>query len=120
MSTQHALALPSPTPSNTVVINARCSLRIEADQRVIVVAGLPVHHYRAEDAVAEAYAMVFLVASASPSRRTWRVLLAGRCALFGASKSVMNTAGWRRSVERKGGVAADGVSPGSVCALSRP
>jgi Transposase protein len=63
MSTQHALALPSPAASNTVVINARCSLRIEADQRVIVVAGLPVHHYRAEDAVAEAYAMVFLVES---------------------------------------------------------
>src|SRR6516164_9480108 len=63
MSTQHALALPSPAPSNTVVINARCSLRIEADQRVIVIAGLPVHHYRAEDAVAEAYAMVFLVES---------------------------------------------------------
>jgi len=63
MSTQQALALSWPAPSNTVVINARCSLRIEADQRVIVVAGLPVHHYRAEDAVAEAYAMVFLVAS---------------------------------------------------------
>jgi transposase len=63
MSTQHALALPSPAPSNTVVINARCSLRIEADQRVVVVAGLPVHHYRAEDVVAEAYAIVFLVAS---------------------------------------------------------
>jgi len=63
MSTQHALALPSPAPSNTVVINARCSLRSEADQRVIVVAGLPVHHYRAEDAVAEAYAMAFLVES---------------------------------------------------------
>lgn len=63
MSTQHALALPSPAPSNTVVINARCSLRIEADQRVIVVAGLPVHHYRAEDVVAEAYAIVFLVES---------------------------------------------------------
>ena len=63
MNTQQALALPSPAPSNTVVINARCSLRIEADQRVIVVAGLPVHHYRAEDAVAEAYAMVFLVQS---------------------------------------------------------
>ena len=45
------------------MINARCSLRIEADQRVIVVGGLPVHHYRAEDAVAEAYAMVFLVES---------------------------------------------------------
>jgi transposase len=63
MSTQQALALPSPAASNTVVINARCSLRIEAGQRVIVVAGLPVHHYRAEDAVAEAYAMVFLVES---------------------------------------------------------
>jgi transposase len=63
MSAQQALALPSPAASNTVVINARCSLRIEAGQRVIVVAGLPVHHYRAEDAVAEAYAMVFLVES---------------------------------------------------------
>ena len=62
MSTQQALALPSPAASNTVVINARCSLRIEGE-RVIVVAGLPVHHYRAEDAVAEAYAMVFLVES---------------------------------------------------------
>jgi transposase len=61
MSTQQALALPLPAASNTVVINARCSLRIEAGERVIVVAGLPVHHYRAEDAVAEAYAMVFLV-----------------------------------------------------------
>src|SRR5258708_1719896 len=63
MSAQQALALPPPAASNTVVINARCSLRIEAGQRVIVVAGLPVHHYRAEDAVAEAYAMVFLVES---------------------------------------------------------
>ena len=63
MSTQQALALPSPAASNTVVINARCSLRIEAGQRVIIVTGLPVHHYCAEDAVAEAYAMVFLVES---------------------------------------------------------
>ena len=63
MSAQEALALPLPAASNTVVINARCSLRIEAGQRVIVVAGLPVHHYRAEDSVAEAYAMVFLVES---------------------------------------------------------
>jgi transposase len=63
MSTQQALALPLPASSNTVVINARCSLRIEADQRVIVVGGLPVHHYRVEDAVSEAYAMVFLVES---------------------------------------------------------
>lgn len=63
MSAQLALALPLPAASDTVVINARCSLRIEADQRVVVVGGLPVHHYRCEDAVAEAYAMVFLVES---------------------------------------------------------
>ena len=63
MSAQLAFALPSPAASNTVVINARCSVRIEADQRVIVIGGLPVHHYRAEDTVAEAYAMVFLVES---------------------------------------------------------
>ena len=63
MSAQEALALPLPAASNTVVINARCTLRIEAGQRVIVVAGLPMHHYRAEDAIAEAYAMVFLVES---------------------------------------------------------
>ena len=63
MSTQEALPLPEPVPSNTVVINARCSLRIEGDQRVVVVAGLPVHHYRAEDAVAETYAMLFLMES---------------------------------------------------------
>jgi len=63
MSAQQSLPLPSPAPSNCVVINARCSLRTEADQRVIVVAGLPVHHYRAEDGAAEAYAMVFLVDS---------------------------------------------------------
>src|ERR1700687_5972316 len=61
MSAQLALALPCAAPSNTVVINARCSLRVEEDQRVLVVAGLPVHHYCAGDAVAEAYAMVFLV-----------------------------------------------------------
>jgi len=33
--------------------NARCGLRSEADPSVIVVAGLPVHHYAFEDAVAE-------------------------------------------------------------------
>ena len=69
MSTQHALALPDPAPSNTIVINARCSLRIEGDQRVIVVAGLPVHHYRSEDAVAEIYAMLFLVESGFAQQR---------------------------------------------------
>ncbi len=61
MVTQESLPLPPLGASNTVIINARCSLRIEAAQRAIVVAGLPVHHYCADDAVAEAYAMVFWV-----------------------------------------------------------
>src|SRR5438309_2152930 len=61
MNAQLALALRSAALSNTVVINARCTLRVEEDQRVIVVGGLPVHHYRSDDAVAEAYAMVLLV-----------------------------------------------------------
>ena len=63
MSEQLALALPTSAASNTVVINPRCSMRMAAEQRVVVVGGLPVHSYRAGDVVAEAYAMVFLVES---------------------------------------------------------
>jgi transposase len=51
----------APEPAGTAFINARCVLRAEGDHRVILVAGLPVQHYGANDAVAEAYAMVFLV-----------------------------------------------------------
>ena len=114
MSTQQALALPSPAASNTVVINARCSLRIEAGQRVIIVAGLPVHHYCAEDAVAEAYAMVFLVelGFAEP-KRTWRGRLPDRCAPCGGIKGAMRRAGWRRSIEKRVGVAVDDASLGT-------
>src|SRR6266446_9755542 len=112
MSTQQALALPSPAASNTVVINARCSLRIEAGQRVIVVAGLPVHHYRAEDALAEAYAMVFLVESGfaqqtdvarafarsvrTVRRYQWRYAQGGMAALG-------REQGWRRGRRRISG-----------------
>jgi hypothetical protein len=63
MSTQLALALPASTASTAVIINGRATLRVEGEQRVVVVAGLPVHHYGAGDAVAEAYAMVVLVDS---------------------------------------------------------
>ena len=63
MSTQQALALPPSALSTAVVINGRATLRVEGEQRVVVVAGLPVHHYGAGDPVAEAYAMVFLVDS---------------------------------------------------------
>jgi DNA-binding CsgD family transcriptional regulator len=63
MNAQLALTLPASASSNTVFINARCSVRVEEEQRLIIVAGLPVHHYRGDDAVAEAYAMVLLVES---------------------------------------------------------
>jgi transposase len=63
MNTQLALVLPATAASNTVVINARCTLRREDERCVIVVGGLPVHHYRGDDLVAQAYAMVLLVES---------------------------------------------------------
>src|SRR5487761_2060093 len=63
MNTQLALVLPATGASNTIAINARCTLRREGEQCVVVVGGLPVHHFRTEDAVAQAYAMVLLVES---------------------------------------------------------
>jgi DNA-binding CsgD family transcriptional regulator len=55
------LPLPAPVSSGIVAVNARCLVRAEGALRVVVVAGLPVHHYAVEDAVATAYAMVLLV-----------------------------------------------------------
>ncbi len=60
MAAQRDLPLPASVPSATVVINGRCTLRTDGEHRGVVVAGLPVHHYSANDAVAEAYAMVLL------------------------------------------------------------
>jgi len=82
---------------------------MEADQRAIVVAGLPVHHYRAEDTAAEAYAMVFLVesglalqtdvarafgCSVRTVRRNQRRYAQGGMAALG------HEAGWRRGRRR--------------------
>ena len=69
MNSQLALGLPAVAASDAVVINARCTLRTQGDQRVVVVAGLPVYHYSALDAVAEAYAMVMLVDSGFAQQR---------------------------------------------------
>lgn len=69
MSAQLALGLPPPAASTAVVINGRATLRVEGEQRVVVVTGLPVHHYGVGDAVAEAYAMVFLVDSGFAQQR---------------------------------------------------
>jgi transposase len=112
MSTQQALALPLRAAPNLVVINARCSLRIETDQRVIVVAGLAVHHYRAEDAVAEAYAMVFLVESGF-AQQTDVARAFGRSVrtvrryqdryVQGGMTALGHEAGWRRGRRRISG-----------------
>jgi len=61
MGVQQELPLPTPASSDCIAINGRCRLRIEEEHRVVVVAGVPVYHYDARDAVAEAYARVFLV-----------------------------------------------------------
>ena len=119
MSTQQALALPSPAASNTVVINARCSLRIEAGQRVIIVAGLPVHHYCAEDAVAEAYAMVFLVESGFAQQTDVARAFARSVRTVRRYQRRYAQGGMWRSIEKRVGVAVDDASPGNVCAASR-
>jgi transposase len=61
MAVQQELPLPPAVSSGVRSINARCVLRAEGEHRVVVVAGLPVHHYSAQDGVAAAYATVFLV-----------------------------------------------------------
>ena len=112
MSAQLALTLPCAALSDCVVINGRCSLRAEGDQRVIVVAGLPVHHYRADDAVAEAYAMVFLV-EAGFAQQTEVARAFGRSARTlrryqerytqGGMAALGHAAGWRHGRRRIGG-----------------
>jgi transposase len=61
MSGQLTLGLPPSKRSDAIIINGRCTLRIEGEQRIVLVAGLVVHSYSVEDPIAEAYAMVLLV-----------------------------------------------------------
>lgn len=63
VGTQQDLPLPEPAPSETIHVNERCMVRREGEHRVVLVAGLPFHHYAATDAVAAAYARVMLVES---------------------------------------------------------
>jgi len=96
MAIQQELPLPPAVSSGLRSINARCALRAEGEHRVVVVAGLPVHHYSAQDAVAEAYAMVFLVDAGYATQREVAVA-------FGCSEHTL-----RRHQERyhEGGMAA--------------
>jgi transposase len=57
-----AKLFPDEKPrDDTVVLNGRCVLRADGDQRLVLVAGLPVAHFEASDRMAEANAMVLLV-----------------------------------------------------------
>ncbi len=53
---------PEPVvPAGTTVINDRCLLRTEQDFRIVIVSGIVLLQYAADDRMAEAYAMVSLV-----------------------------------------------------------
>ncbi len=96
MAVQQELPLPPPAPSGVRSINAHCAWQAEGEHRVVVVAGLAVHHYSAQDAVAAAYAMVFLVDAGYATQREVAVA-------FGCSERTL-----RRHQERyhNGGMAA--------------
>ena len=48
-------------PTGTVPINSRCTLRTHDAHRAVLVAGVPIAHYKVGDRMAEAYAIVTLV-----------------------------------------------------------
>jgi hypothetical protein len=60
-------------PEGTVVINDRCMIRTQDDNRLVIVSGIVLSHYALGDHMAEAYAMVTLVehlTGGGPIRRT--------------------------------------------------
>ena len=58
---QQDLFPESVLPAGTTVINDRCLLRTEHDFRIVLVSGIVLLQYAADDRMAEAYAMVSLV-----------------------------------------------------------
>ena len=111
VATQQDLPLPPPAsaPAGTTFINARCVVRAEAERRVVLVAGLPVQHYSANDAVAEAYAMVFLVDAGYATQK--EVARAFKCSArtlrrhqhryhIGAMTALATRCGWRAGRRR--------------------
>jgi transposase len=59
--TQRTLFSGSVVPATTIIINDRCLIRVELDYRVVVVSGIVLSQYAAEDRIAEAYAMISLI-----------------------------------------------------------
>jgi hypothetical protein len=85
---------------------------VQEDQRVIVVAGLPVHHYRADDVVAEAYARVLWVeAGFAQQTEVARAFARSERAVRrhqpryaqGGMAALGQTEGWRRGRRRVSG-----------------
>ncbi|MGH8760787.1 MAG: putative transposase, partial [Burkholderiales bacterium] len=95
--------------------------------RVIVVAGLPVHHYRAEDAAAEAYAMVFLVeAGFAQQTEVARAFIRSDRTVRryqeryaqGGMTALGRAVGWRRGRRRIGGKRLRNIEQGKGAGLS--
>jgi transposase len=59
---EQAALFPSPASGGVLVINDRCLVRTQDGHRVVIVAGVPLTQYTVGDAMAEAHAMVQLVA----------------------------------------------------------
>ena len=58
---QRELFVAARGDQEAVVVNDRVTIRTSGGQRVVVVAGLPVHHYAVGDRASEAYAMLNVV-----------------------------------------------------------
>jgi transposase len=103
-------AAPAPSPpTDTVAINARCTLRTKDDHRAVLVAGIPIAHFALGDRMAEAYAMVTLV------EQGWADQVEVACA-FGCSTRTV------RRLQRRfneGGLPALGRGPGFPKGLRR-
>ncbi|MEI7903174.1 MAG: putative transposase, partial [bacterium] len=61
LNNQPELDLRAVPNTGTILINGRCTLKIEGTVHVVYIAGLPMHHWTDGDRTTEAYAMVSLV-----------------------------------------------------------
>ncbi len=58
---QGALFEDAPGDEQVVTVSARCVMRTRDGRRIVIVAGVPAHHYAVGDRMAEAHAVVSLV-----------------------------------------------------------
>ncbi len=61
LALRRALLKTETGAADAIVINDRCLLRVEGEQRIVVGSGVPLLHFVAGDRMAEAYATVILV-----------------------------------------------------------